>query len=90
MNLTRSACPPGSMMRLRACCAGPLPGGMLGDPEDADAPGGVAGHGQDTGLGAVGQADREEVARQDRAGECGAGTRCAIAVRSPRWRETAR
>jgi len=47
---------------------GPLPGGMQGDPEDADAPGPVLDHGQDTGLGAVEQAGREEVARQDRLG----------------------
>jgi hypothetical protein len=47
---------------------GPLPGGMQGDPEDADAPGRVFGHGQDIGLGAVGQAGREEVAGQDRLG----------------------
>src|SRR5690349_3066207 len=39
---------------------GPLPGGMQGDPEDADAPGPVLDHGQDIGLGAVEQVDREE------------------------------
>jgi hypothetical protein len=33
---------------------------MQGDPEDADAAGRVPGHGQDIGLGAVEQADREE------------------------------
>jgi hypothetical protein len=33
---------------------------MLGDAEDADAPGGVLDHGQDAGLGAAGQAGREE------------------------------
>ena len=31
-------------------------------------PGGVLDHGQDAGLGAVKQVDREEVARQDRVG----------------------
>jgi hypothetical protein len=45
---------------------GPLPGGMQGDPEDAIAPVRVHDHGQDVGLGAVEQLDREEVARQDR------------------------
>jgi hypothetical protein len=39
---------------------------MLGDSEDADAPGGVLYHSQDIGLGAVEQIGREEVARQDR------------------------
>jgi hypothetical protein len=43
---------------------GPLPGGMLGDAEDADAPGGVLDHGQDIGLSAVQQVGREEAARQ--------------------------
>ncbi len=33
---------------------------MQGDPEDADAPGPVLDHGQDIGLGAAGQAGREE------------------------------
>jgi hypothetical protein len=47
---------------------GPFPGGMQGDSEDADAPGGVLDNGQDVGLGAVGQAGREEVTRQDRLG----------------------
>ena len=47
---------------------GPFPGGMQGDAEDADAPGRVLDHGQDIGLGAVEQVDREEVARQDRLG----------------------
>ena len=47
---------------------GPVPGWMQGDAEDADAPGRVLDHGQDVGLGAVEQVDREEVARQDRAG----------------------
>ena len=41
---------------------------MQGDPEDADAPGRVLDHGQDIGLGAVEQVDREEVAGQDRLG----------------------
>jgi hypothetical protein len=41
---------------------------MQGDPEDADAPAGVLDHGQDIGLGAVGQVGREEVACQDRLG----------------------
>ncbi len=44
---------------------GPFPGGMQGDAEDADAPGGVLDHGQDIGLGAVEQVGREEVAGQD-------------------------
>jgi hypothetical protein len=44
---------------------GPLPGGMQGDPEDADPAGGVLDHGQDIGLGAIEQAGREEVAHQD-------------------------
>jgi hypothetical protein len=39
---------------------------MLGDSEDADAPGGVLDHGEDAGLGAVEQVGREEIARQDR------------------------
>ena len=47
---------------------GPPPGGMQGDPEDANAPGRVLDHSQDVGLGAIEQVDREEVARQDRAG----------------------
>jgi hypothetical protein len=47
---------------------GPFPGGMLGDAEDADAPGGVLDHGQDIGPGAAGQVDGEEVAGQDRLG----------------------
>ena len=47
---------------------GPFPGGVQGDPEDADAPGGVLDGGQDVGLGAVEQVGREEVAGQDRVG----------------------
>ena len=47
---------------------GPRPGGMQGDSEDADAPGGVLDHGQDVGLGAVQQVGGEQVARQDRLG----------------------
>jgi hypothetical protein len=47
---------------------GPFPGRMQGDSEDADAPDGMLDHGQDIGLGAVQQAGREEVARQDRLG----------------------
>ena len=47
---------------------GPFAGGMEGDAEDADAPGRVLDYGQDVGLGAVEQVDREEVARQDRLG----------------------
>ena len=47
---------------------GPRPGGMLGDAEDADAPGGVLDDGQDLGLGAVGQVGGEEVAGQYRVG----------------------
>ena len=42
-----------------ACLLGsPVPGGMQGDPEDTDAPGGMPGHGQGIGLGAIGQARR--------------------------------
>ena len=41
---------------------GPFPGRVQGDAEDADAPGRVLDHGQDVGLGAVEQVDREEVA----------------------------
>jgi hypothetical protein len=41
---------------------------MQGDPEDANAAGRVLDHGQDIGLGAVKQVDREEVAGQDRLG----------------------
>ena len=44
---------------------GPLPGGMLSDPEDADAPAGVLDYGQDISLGTVEQVGREKVARQD-------------------------
>ena len=47
---------------------GPLPGGMQGDPEDADTAGCVLDHGQDVGLSAVEQAGREQVAGQDRLG----------------------
>src|ERR1035441_2212523 len=47
---------------------GPLPGRVQGDAEDADAPGRVLDHGQDIGLGAVEQADAEEVACEDRLG----------------------
>jgi hypothetical protein len=47
---------------------GPRPGRMQRDPEDADAPAGVLDYGQDIGLRAAGQVDREEVARQDRLG----------------------
>jgi hypothetical protein len=46
----------------------PRPGGMQGDSEDADAPGGVLDHGQDISLGAIEQVSHEEVARQDRLG----------------------
>ncbi|MGI8447350.1 MAG: hypothetical protein ACR2MP_09265 [Streptosporangiaceae bacterium] len=45
---------------------GPFPRGVEVDAEDADAPGRVLDYGQDVGLGAVEQVDREEVARQDR------------------------
>jgi hypothetical protein len=38
---------------------------MEGDAEDADAPRRVLDYAQDAGLGAAGQVDREEVARQD-------------------------
>jgi hypothetical protein len=41
---------------------------MLGDAEDADAPGGVLDYGQDAGRGAAGQVGGEEVAGQDRLG----------------------
>ena len=44
---------------------GPFAGGMQGDSEDADAPGGVLDYGQDVGLGAVEQVGGEEVAGQD-------------------------
>src|SRR5256885_17020357 len=55
------------MIRLRACWA--VRSRLdAGDSEDADAPDGVLYHGQDMGLGAVEQVDREEVARQDRLG----------------------
>jgi len=47
---------------------GPFPGGVHGDAEDADAPGGVLDGGQDVGLGAAGQVGCEEVAGQDRVG----------------------
>ncbi len=50
---------------------GPRAGWMLGDAEDADAPGGVLDHGQDAGLGAVEQVGREESrARIASAWEC--------------------
>jgi hypothetical protein len=48
--------------------AGPFPSGVQRDAEDADAPRRVLDHGQDVGLGAVEQVDREEVACQDRLG----------------------
>jgi hypothetical protein len=41
---------------------GPFPSRMQSDSQDADAPAGVLDHGQDVGLGAVEQVDREEVA----------------------------
>jgi hypothetical protein len=41
---------------------------MQGDPQDTDAPGRMLDHGQDIGLGAIGQVGREEVACQDRLG----------------------
>ena len=66
MNLTRSAWPPGSMIRLQACWAVHCPGGMQG--ESKDAAGRVLDHGQDVGLGAVEQVGCEEVACQDRLG----------------------
>jgi hypothetical protein len=44
---------------------GPFTGGMGGDAEDSDAPGCVLDYGQDVGLVAVEQVDREEVAGQD-------------------------
>ena len=44
----------------------PFSGGMQGNSEDADAPGGVLDGGQDVGLGAVEQVGREEIACQDR------------------------
>jgi hypothetical protein len=47
---------------------GPRPGGMLGDAEDADAPGGVLDYCQDAGRGAVDQVGGEEVAGQYRLG----------------------
>jgi hypothetical protein len=54
------------MIRLRACWVAHSPGWVQGDPEDADAPGGVLDGGQDAGLGAAGQAGREQIACQDR------------------------
>jgi hypothetical protein len=45
---------------------GPLPGGVQGEPEDADMARRVADHGQDVGLGAVEQVNSEEAAGQDR------------------------
>jgi hypothetical protein len=47
---------------------GPFPDGMQGNAEDADPPGRVLDYGQDVGLGAVEQVDREEIAGQDRLG----------------------
>jgi hypothetical protein len=47
---------------------GPLSGGMRRDAGDPDAPGRVFYHGQNAGLGAAGQVNREEVAREDGAG----------------------
>jgi len=44
----------------------PFSGGMQGNSEDADAPGGVLDHRQDIGLNAVEQVSGKEVARQDR------------------------
>ncbi len=68
MNVTRCACSPRSMIGLRACWAVQAPVGCGVTSEDADAPGGVLGHGQGVGMGAVGQAGHEEAARQDRLG----------------------
>jgi hypothetical protein len=49
-----------------ACLLGdPLPSRMPRDSEDAGGPGRVFYHGQDVGLGAAGQIDCEEIARQD-------------------------
>jgi len=47
---------------------GPLSCGMRRDAGDPDAPGRVFYHSQDVGLGAAGQVNREEVAREDGAG----------------------
>jgi len=66
MNLTRPAWSPIVHDQVAGLLGGPLPGGVQGDPEDADAPGGVLDGGQDAGLGAVEQVGREEVAGQDR------------------------
>jgi hypothetical protein len=74
MNLTWSACSPGSMIRLRACWLAHCPVGCGVAPGDADAPGRVLGHGQDAGLGAAAQAGAEEVACEDRPGPGSAGT----------------
>ena len=68
MNLTRCVWSPRSIRRLRACWAVHASGWMLRDAEDADPPGGVLDHGQDIGLGAIEQVDREEVAGKDRLG----------------------
>jgi hypothetical protein len=46
--------------------SGPFPGGMQGDSQDADAPGGVLDDDEDVGAGAVEKVGCEEVARQDR------------------------
>ena len=66
MNLTRPAWSPMPVIRLRACWVAHSPVGCKGDPEDADAPGGVLDGGQGVGLGAVEQVGREEIACQDR------------------------
>ena len=68
MNLARCACVAEVHDQVAGLLGGPFPGGMQGDAEDADAPGGVLDHGQDIGLGAIEQVGREEVARQDRLG----------------------
>jgi hypothetical protein len=47
---------------------GPFAGGMESDAKDSDAPRRMLNYGQDVGLSAVEQVDREEVARQDRLG----------------------
>src|SRR6266487_7144458 len=62
MNLTRCACPPGSVIGVAGLLGGPFPGWVQSDCEDADAPGGVLDHGQNMGLGAAGQAGREQAA----------------------------
>jgi hypothetical protein len=77
------------MIRLRGLLGGPFPGWVQGDSQDADAPGGVLDHGQDVGLSAVKQVDREEVARQDRVGLRAQELRSGRTVQTPGGLEAA-